>query len=406
MSVRPRRRTARILATAATAATVALAFGATGSLADGGTTITLSVSPAPQTALLPLTVTASGEISNDINELFATYKPAGGGCAATPSADTGTVIPEALTGTNPTLPPGTPQPYSVNDNGDGRGNLLTLPAGNWLLCGWVTDGPPGDVLATTQTPFTVQPFAGSLSFSGPPSVVMTRAQLASTLAYSANSPSYLIVDLQHPGMSNPLAPCSAKPGEENSRADEISGPDLVSGFEVGPESNTSFGPTGVWPVNVDQWAFDRFSGALIDGPYLECAWLTSDSAAMNVVAGPVSHAFQVGTPPPIGVISGITQGFIGRVYTVSPEISGGTVTVSFTVAQVVQRHGRRTVIHLATESFPAKVFPHLNQFVLKRVAGHPFARGTYQFTYVTRKGRITEPGGTYVDSTNNLTYRG
>lgn len=312
----------RVAMLAVVAAVAALGGGASAAYADS---ITLSVSPAPQTAQLPLTVTASGIESSVEHQDYVTYKPAGGTCATTPDQDSGTGI---LVSTDTSADPNYasvngPWAFTFMEPEDANGHVLALPAGSYLLCGWLTDGtsPPltgADIVATTQLTFTVAPAQASFTLTGPPSVVDTVGESMWAVDWTANSPSWLSVVLADSGAPKGFA-CPARPSDIPSEAytrwaysPTGDGDDGVPAEFIGPGSVVD---TGTGSVSID--ANVSAAGQLVlFGPYVECAWIYA-STQMNdldasqqddsdVLYGPVTRHFDVEPPGSTGAGTGTT----------------------------------------------------------------------------------------------------
>lgn len=100
-----------------------------------------------------LTVTASGSAYDPEAAVYATYKPAGGGCAPTPAADTGTVSDsaDAVTGNYSTQPVSSQQ----------------FDAGSYLICVWLVDSDDNQVLAGASTMLDVAALGPSIHLTAP-----------------------------------------------------------------------------------------------------------------------------------------------------------------------------------------------------------------------------------------------
>jgi hypothetical protein len=294
------------------AVVVGLALLGGGASAADADSIALSVSPTPQTAQLPLTVTASGVESSMLDQDFVTYKPAGGTCAATPNQDGGTGV---LVSTDTSADPNYasvngPWAFTDDEPEDANGHVLALPAGSYLLCGWLTDDN-ANVVATTQLTFTVAPAQASLTQTGPPSTVATVSESMWTVDWSANSPSWLSVVLANPGRPSGFT-CPARPSDIPSEdyprwaySPTGDGNDGVPAEVIGPGT---VGDADTGTVSID--ANVSAAGHLVlFGPYVECAWIyastqendidASQQDDSQILVGPITTHFTVvppGTP--------------------------------------------------------------------------------------------------------------
>jgi hypothetical protein len=292
------RRTGGVLATLACG--LALTTGA--ATGQAGSTISLSVSPAPEAALEPLGIMASGLQTDGMgDDVEVSDKAAGGTCAAAPASDTGTMVPVLV---NDPDTVGEASPYTAFASSTESGQPIALPAGSYLLCGWLTNPNDDSVVASTSSPLTIAPFHGAITFTGLPKDVLTKAQTTGRVNWSVNAPSYVSIALQNPYMKHPSAPCPDKPLQEAANIDGISASSWEGtvGFQAGDvdTSTNQFGPatfsdgSGAEKNPYVDYLYDAVDRALIEGPYRVCAWITSDMADQHVIYGPVTYAFRVG----------------------------------------------------------------------------------------------------------------
>jgi hypothetical protein len=210
----------------------------------------------------PFDIDATG-ISYDPNAaLDATYKPAGGTCAASPELDTGVIA-------NASGSPPDPGPYS-----DPVLSQQVLDAGRYLVCAWLIDPQdPADLLEATSETITVAPVQASIQLRAPSRIDGGQA-FALTLSSNVDwgVPLTTIADLKRKARGSG---CAANPvGEPMSDAQEIN--DQITGTQE---------PAGVVGSANSHVSVPGY------GPYLICAWLLNGwTTAANppTVAGPVS----------------------------------------------------------------------------------------------------------------------
>ncbi len=204
-------------------------------------------------------IDVSGDAYDANAVIDATDKPAGGACAATPTADTGT-----------------PTASSVNPSGEPIytatvASQLQLDAGSYLECVWLVDAQTGNVLAHDSTVFlvqaldaTVRPVFRALLDAGQTIAVNATAELP------ANVSTTVVVDVLH-GPAG--AQCASNPDAEP-----------TSALQVLSESLTDTQvPSGSVSTTGGEASFSS------PGRYLVCAWLLngwSSATHPATVAGP------------------------------------------------------------------------------------------------------------------------
>jgi hypothetical protein len=237
--------TARLPLTVASADTMSIAFSAT---------------PLQGRAF---DVNATGTSYDVAGVVDATYKPAGGTCAATRDADTGTSVD----------PEENPSATHTGAYNVGMGSHLLLSPGSYLFCGWLYDQATSQVLTRTQTVVNVAPLHAAMRLHAPAATAGNYA-IALDVSIDAGVPVTAIVD----AMPKSASGC---PGTPPPSADSAIDGDLE---ETQPPSGTITIAADNVPV-------------LSGGPQLLCAWLldnwTVNAIPQPVVLGPVSATVAV-----------------------------------------------------------------------------------------------------------------
>lgn len=209
----------------------------------------------------PFDIDVSGDAYDANAVIDATYKPAGGACAATPAADTGT-----------------PTASSVGLGGEPAytataASQLQLDAGSYMECVWLVDAQTGMVLAHDSAVFlvqtlgaTVRPVFRALLDAGQTIAVNATADLP------ANVPTTVVVDVL-PGAGG--RQCASNPDAEP-----------TSTLQVLSEALTDTQvPSGSVSTTDGEALFSS------PGRYLACAWLLngwSSATHPATVAGPTT----------------------------------------------------------------------------------------------------------------------
>jgi len=299
-------RLARVVRTSAIAAAVGtLVLGAGASVASAAAdSIAVSITPTPQAASLPLDIVVSGVESSQFDEALVTYKPAGGACAATPAADSGTAVTvNANASGDPNQFGEGPWAYTSDHVVPGSGlapeeNVASgLPVGSYLVCAWLVERLAGAVVAATETTFTVAPAEGSITVLGPPSTVYTDSQLVWKVNWTVNSPAWIAAD----AVGRATYVCPAGPNDIT-KAEYATGryfalsPTEPGGHatDIGPGSTQQATSTGTSYLDMTSFVVQFSAGTIYDqGPYVECVWLTTNNGGADVLYGPVTRHFTI-----------------------------------------------------------------------------------------------------------------
>jgi hypothetical protein len=215
-----------------------------------------------------LTVTAGGTAYDQNAAVYATYKPAGGGCASTPQADTGTVSDseDAVSGQYST------DPVSSQAFGPGA----------YLVCVWLVDLGDNQVLTSASTRLDVGPLAASIQLVAPGRVdPKEQFPLSVNATLDAGIPVLVQADILRDRHGTA---CAANPDGEPTNTNQA----LV---EV-PLTDTQV-PAGAVSTS------GATAQLAADGRYLICAWLLdgwSSTDTPATVAGPIAQTVTVVKP--------------------------------------------------------------------------------------------------------------
>jgi hypothetical protein len=327
----------------------------------------MSLSVAPAVPGQDVIVNAMGSTDSSFpgGSVSMTYKPAGGSCAATPDADSGTALD-----INPFGQP-SPGAQTLGAVGD-----FTAPGiGSYLVCAWLTDGD-GNVDATAQAIQMVVPYQASLTVrllgKGAQCVSSPWAGAAGgqscdgavdaqepelVVGYATNAPALLSIDYRPASGTG----CASSPSAEPPNAKFITQTtsdyiNQLSGNEVVTVSN--YYDIGV-PYNAQQGdgdpgsPFTQLLGpahGLTSGRWLLCAWISRPGQEINaaavqfgpVAAGPVSVTFNYPTNSTSGNSSSGNGGCV------VPKLKGRKLKAARKslkkadcgVGKITRRHGR------------------------------------------------------------------
>jgi hypothetical protein len=161
----------------------------------------------------------------------------------------------------------------TSNDGPPESNLPAgLPAGSYLVCGWLTEPPSYGVLATTETTFTVAPAQGSITVLGPASTVYASSQLAWKVNWSANAPSFIAAAV----VARAAYVCPANPNditkaEYNSGryyALSVTSEQSPASTDVGPGSNVQ--AVSTTEIGMADQLIPFTGGTIVgEGPYVE-----------------------------------------------------------------------------------------------------------------------------------------
>ncbi len=215
-----------------------------------------------------LTVTASGAAYDPEAAVYATYKPAGGGCASTPEADTGTISDsaDAVSGQYST------EPVSSQ----------SFDAGSYLVCVWLVDSDDDQVLASASTTLDVGALGASIQLSGPTKVDPGETfPVNLTTTVDAGIPVLAQADVVP---ARPGTTCAGNPDGEPTNT--------LQPLMQEPLTDTQV-PAGTVSTS------DGQAQLAADGRYLICGWLLdgwSTTETPPTVAGPISRIVTVVKP--------------------------------------------------------------------------------------------------------------
>jgi hypothetical protein len=260
----------------ALAGLVALMVVAPASAAADALTVSAESNPAVATRHVDVgsTLDFSGATAAGRALIFATIKPAGGVCAATPGADSGH-SPSASS--NPAVN-ATGFPLLIEGPGPFLANArVAAPPGGYLLCFWLVgadgNGNFTQVTAQQAMPFSVNPVSVSLSLRGPRGVVTAHRTQNNlfvhplTVSYQAyNSETLLVAQLPR-GVGHCAATYSQSPPGSVLKLDRLTDPGAHS-VSV--------------PISPRQPGTLHF-----------CAWIETAFAPHAADAGPVAIAIPV-----------------------------------------------------------------------------------------------------------------
>jgi hypothetical protein len=243
-----------------TSSTVAAAHLALTVASADTTSIAVSVPPLEGRAF---DVNATGTSYDPGSIVDATYKPAGGTCAPTRDADTGTSVdPEENASATHT------GAYNT-----GMGSHLLLAPGSYLFCGWLYDQATSVVLARTQTIVNVAPVHAALQLHVPAATAGTYPVTLDVTIDSGVPVTAIVDEMPKTASGCPKAP---PPSADSAIDDDLE--------DAQPPSGTiSTSAPNVAPLS--------------GGPQLVCAWLldnwTVNANPRPVVLGPISATVTV-----------------------------------------------------------------------------------------------------------------
>jgi hypothetical protein len=222
----------------------------------------------------PFDIGAHGVLYDGSANIDATYKRAGGACATSPAADTGTVTRSSGAS------PGTGA-YSVI-----VAPRVTLDPGDWLVCAWIVD-PNVSASPLASSPGVVvhvRALSTSLALRAPGRVDAGQPFSASTVATVEHDIPVEAVVKEKPLRAG--ASCAASPTSEPTGDVVVLDQGLADTQQ--PSGSVSADPA---PVSLAH-----------PGRYLLCGWLlgawpaVSEQASVPVVAGPVSAVVAASGP--------------------------------------------------------------------------------------------------------------
>jgi hypothetical protein len=282
----------------------------------------------------PFNIKATGN-AYDTNgtQLDATYKRAGGSCASTPAADSGTSLVSGLgTATGA---------YTAT-----VGSQVVLDHGSYLLCAWLSDSQTGQVLAQNSATVSVRALSARVAMRVPAAVdAGSYFRISVTATLDAGVQVFAVADVLG---NRGGAACASTPSAEPTSAVRAVDANLTDTQEPVGSVTASSSP-----------------GRLQAGRYLVCVWLVNgwdNSGNRPTVAGPISATIAV--MPPLT--------FRGR--------TSQKRSISFTVAQISKQ-----ILQVSyTDHFSCAATPYF--------AGGELWNGYWSSSFDTRTFGVLTPG--------------